>query len=462
MSDTRPFALAPRARAQEPDVGRTATVYIETYGCQMNVYDTQVILARLQAAGFAPVDDHLAADVVLVNTCSVREHAEHRVISRLGELRRLRKQARRPPAVLGICGCMAERLREALTRQKFRVDFVVGVDRYDELPDLATTMLRSRSESTPPAVAVGHDQTVHYVAPPELYPANNSHLVTIHKGCDYRCTYCIVPYTRGPQSEKPPAVILDEIAGVIARGGREVTLLGQNVTAYHWRRELDFAGLLEQILAVGGLARIRFLTGHPHDMHPQLMDLIGREPRICPWLHVPAQSGSDRILHRMKRRYTRADYLAMVDYARRAIPDVTFSSDFIVGFPGETEDDFAQTLDLLRTVRFDSVFTFKYSPRPGAPAAKLPDDVPLAEKQRRLAVLQEAQAAIWATLAAAAVGQTWPAVAEAPARRPRGHWRLRTAGNRKIVAPLLEAAPGDEYRLLITGWRHTTFVGEPV
>jgi len=449
-----------RSRASAaPGDGRT--VYVETYGCQMNVYDTQVILGRLAAAGYAPVADHLAADLVLVNTCSVREHAEHRVISRIGELRRLREQTGRAPAVLGVCGCMAERLRDDLTRRKHRIDLVVGVDHYDELPELVAAQFATRGEVAP-AVAVGHDRDVHYVAPPEAYPTNNSHLVTIHKGCDYKCTYCIVPATRGPQSEKPPAVILDEIRAIAARGGREVTLLGQNVTAYRWRDELDFAGLLTEVARIEGLERVRFLTGHPRDMQPRLMDVIGGEPKICPWLHVPAQSGSDRVLKRMKRLYTRADYLAMVAYGRRVIPEVTFSSDFIVGFPGESADDFEQTLSLLDEVQFDTIFTFKYSERPGVPAARLGDDVPRAEKERRLARLMERQAALWAQIAAAEIGRTWTAVVEEPARRPAGHWRLRTAGNRKVIAPLADPRPGETRTVRITGWRHSAFLGTPV
>jgi len=485
MSDALIPDLAPRPAPSATAAGRT--VYLETYGCQMNVYDSQVILGLLGDLGLVRTEDHLAADVVLINTCSVREHAEHRVISRVGELRHARAQAGRPPAVLGICGCMAERLRDELTRQRHRIDLVVGVDRYHELPALVDAQLAGRPAAatrtsiaaTPPAgaagppappadgpaepapaVAVGHDRDVHYVAPPELYPTNNSHLVTIHKGCDYRCTYCIVPATRGPQSEKHPDLIDQEIRGIVARGGREVTLLGQNVTAYRWDDELDFAGLLRRVARITGLERIRFLTGHPCDMHRHLIETIAAEPAVCPWLHVPAQSGSDRVLKRMKRHYRRDEYLAMVDHARATIPGVTFSSDFIVGFPGETEEDFCATLDLLRSVRFDTVFAFKYSERPGAPAARLADDVPLAEKKRRLAELLAVQEEVWATLAGEAVGQTWDAVVEEPARRPAGHWRLRTANNRKIIAAVPGAAAGQMRQIRVTGWRNTSFLGE--
>jgi len=451
--------LAPRTTQAPATHGRR--VYVETYGCQMNTYDSQVILGILEAAGYAPVTDHLAADLILINTCSVREHAEHKVISRVGELRTLHEKAERPPAVLGICGCMAERMQDQLTRQRHRIDLVVGVDHYDELPGLLAGQFGDQEILPAPSVSVGHDGDVHYVAPPALYPTNNSHLVTIHKGCDYKCTYCIVPSTRGPQSEKRPGAILNEVRSIVERGGREVTLLGQNVTAYKWDDELDFAGLLQQVVRIDGLERIRFLTGHPCDMHPHLMDVIAAEEKVCPWLHVPAQSGSDRTLKRMKRYYRRDEYLAMVEYARRHIPDVTFSSDFIVGFPGETDADFEETLSFVREVRFDTVFSFKYSERPGAPAARLDDDVSVDEKKRRLAALMAVQDEVWSAIAGEQVGQVWETVIEEPARRPEGHWRLRTASNRKVVVPLAAAMPGQRQRVRVTGWQNTSFLGEP-
>lgn len=451
--------MMPRRPAAAP--AGAPTVYIETFGCQMNVYDSAAIAALLGRAGFARGDDPLTADIVLINTCSVRDHAEHKVLSRVGELRRDREEAGRRPAVMGILGCMAERLGEALTGERQRIDVVVGVDRYESLPGILAAALAG-SGSAGSAVVTGHRDDAHYVAPPQLYPQNGSHLVTIHKGCDYRCTYCIVPYTRGPQREKAPAAILEEVRAIVAAGGQEVTLLGQNVTAYRWRGELDFAGLLTQVARLDGLARIRFLTGHPRDMHEQLMDVIGAEPKVCPGLHVPGQCGSDRVLARMKRRYTRADYLHMVAYARRVIPDVTISGDIIVGFPGETEEDFAETLSLVREVGYDTLFCYTYSERPGAPAARLGDDVPADTKKRRLAEVMALQDEVWQTIAAAQVGQTWSAVAEEPARRPEGSWRLRTPNNRKILAPLAGAVPGRTYRVRVDGFRNTSFFGTVV
>ncbi len=443
--------------------GTGASVYIETYGCQMNVYDSQAIDGLLKRAGFTIVDRDLAADVILLNTCSVRDLAEHKVISRVGELRHRRRRADLPQPVIGICGCMAERMGTDLRKGPRKVDLVVGVDNYDTLPDLLGK-LTGGTCATEQRTVTGHRSDAHYVAPPALYPVNNSHLVTIHKGCDYKCTYCIVPYTRGPQSEKSPAAIIEEISGIVSSGGREVTLLGQNVTAYNWQGGMGFAALLEKVSEVPGLERIRFLTGHPHDMHRDLIDTIARLDKVCPWLHVPVQSGSDRVLRRMKRYYTRDEYLEMVTYARRAIKDVTFSTDFIVGFPGETESDFQATLEIAREVKYDQAFCFKYSERPGVPAAKLADDVSEDEKKRRLAELMAVQEETWNAVAGACVGEIWEGVVEGRARhqltREDGPaWRLRTANNRKVILQGGEFEVGDRLRTRITGIKNTTFLG---
>jgi tRNA-2-methylthio-N6-dimethylallyladenosine synthase len=263
-------------------------------------------------------------------------------------------------------------------------------------------------------------------------------------------------------------VILAEIRTVVAGGGEEVTLLGQNVTAYSWsgagldRAGLDFAGLLGQVARIPGLKRIRFLTGHPRDMNDALLRTIAAEPKICPALHLPMQSGSDRVLRRMKRLYKREKYLEVIQKARDWIPQVTFSSDFIVGFPGETEKDFLDTLEVVREVQYDQVFSFKYSERPGTPAANLTDDVPQEEKKRRLAELMAVQDEVWHRVAAAQRGQVWRGVIEGPARRPATAWRMRTANNRKVILPLEAATIGDEINARITGFVNTTFRGEPL
>jgi tRNA-2-methylthio-N6-dimethylallyladenosine synthase len=445
----------------EPAAGPKGwSVHVETYGCQMNVYDSQAIESILHRAGYASARSELEADVVLLNTCSVRDLAEHKIHSRVGELRRRRRDADLPLPVIGICGCMAERLGGNLRKGQNPFDLVVGVDQYDRLPGILDGLMAGRPRTH--RIATGHRADAHYVAPPALYPTNNSHLVTIHKGCDYKCTYCIVPYTRGPQSEKSPEAILAEIRHIVEKGGQEVTLLGQNVTAYNWQGGLDFAGLIRQVAGIDGLHRIRFLTGHPRDMHPHLMDAIGELEKVCPWLHIPMQSGSDRVLRRMKRLYTSRQYLDMVEYARLVIPDVTFSSDFIVGFPGETEEDFLATLEAVRLVKYDQIFSFKYSERPGVPAAKLDDDVPGDTKKERLARLIAAQEEIWNSVASRQVGSLCTGIVESEARRPANAWQMRTANNRKVVVEGGPFALGQELTARITGYQNTTYLGDVV
>lgn len=457
LTDLKPMA-APS------DDGEGCRVFIETYGCQMNVYDSQAINGLLERDGFVAARDIFDADVVLLNTCSVRELAEHKIISRVGEIRRKREKADVEPAIIGICGCMAERLGPDLRKGPNRVDVVVGVDSYDQLPAMLIE-IESVQAKKARRVAVGHRNDAHYVAPPELYPVNNSHLVTIHKGCNYKCTYCIVPYTRGPQAEKTPGTIIDEIKNLVDAGGREVTLLGQNVTAYNYQKTMDFADLIYEVDKIDGLERIRFLTGHPHDMHKHTMEAIGDLDKVCPWLHIPVQAGSDAILKRMKRLYTRGRYLDMIHHAREVIPDVTFSTDIIVGFPGETEEDFQATLEVLQEVKYDQIFSFKYSVRPGVPAARMADDVPQDVKKRRLAEVMALQEEIWNGMAREVVGKKVHGVVEAVARHQKQSWRVRTANNRKFLVDGARHDPalkvGDHVEATITGYSNTTFLTGP-
>ncbi len=442
--------------------GAGCRVFIETYGCQMNAYDSQAIGGLLDKDGFDTASDIYDADVVLLNTCSVRELAEHKITSRVGELRHQRAQADLPPVLVGICGCMAERLGTELQKGVNKVDLVVGVDNYDKLPGMLLELMGGNIPKRRKHTATGHRADAHYVAPPALYPINNSHLVTIHKGCDYKCTYCIVPYTRGPQTEKSPEAILNEINLLVDSGATEVTLLGQNVTAYHWEKQLDFAALLESVSGIDGLQRIRFLTGHPKDMHRHTMEAIGSLDKVCPWLHLPYQSGSNAVLKRMKRLYKQEDYLEMVQYARQVIPEVTFSTDIIVGFPGETEEDFQATLEVLRRVKYDQIFSFKYSVRPGVPAAKLVDDVELKVKKRRLSEVIALQEEIWNIEAAKVIGSTMNGIVETTARKAQGYWRVRTANNRKFLVADSQfengLKMGDKASGLVTGFANTTFL----
>jgi tRNA-2-methylthio-N6-dimethylallyladenosine synthase len=432
-------------------------LYIETYGCQMNVYDSRVILDRLAAVGYRRVERPEEADVVLLNTCAVRDNAEQRVIGRIGELMRHKRE--RKGQVLGVVGCMAQRLGRRLHEQRRAVDLVVGTDNYGRLPSLIEGVRRDGS----PRFDVSADGTTTYEASPERDPLNNSHFISISRGCDYRCTFCIVPSTRGVLRAKDPRVIVDEVRRVVdEEGGVEVTLLGQNVTAYR-HRDASFAELLRRVAQVEGLRRVRFLTNHPTDFTEETLAAIAENQNVSPWLHMPVQSGSDRILRRMKRGYRRRGYLELVERCRQVLPDVTFSTDVIVGFPGETEEDFQETLAVMRAVRYDSAFTFKYSSRPGTPADRLPDDVPEEEKLDRLYRLNALQEEIWEEIARAEVGRRWEVSIEGADLKGRGYLRGRTLNNRKVLVPARgELGRGDELLVKVTGVKASTFFADPV
>jgi tRNA-2-methylthio-N6-dimethylallyladenosine synthase len=430
-------------------------LYIETYGCQMNVYDSRVIIDKMEALGWLEVDRPEEADVLLLNTCAVRDNAEQRVLGRIGEL--MRHKRGRPEVLMGVVGCMAQRLGEKLHEQRKTVDLVVGTDRYDELP----SMIEDARHDGRPRIDISTDGITTYRAAPERDPLNNSHFISITRGCDYKCTFCIVPTTRGPLRPKAPGAVVDEVRTVVeAEGGVEVTLLGQNVTAYR-HADASFADLLRRVSAVEGLRRVRFLTNHPTDFTDETIEAIASSEKVSPWLHMPIQSGSDRILRRMKRGYKRAEYMDLVDRCRAALPEVSFSTDIIVGFPGETDEDFELTLAVMREMRYDSAFMFKYSARPGTPAAKLVDDVPEEVKNERLYRLIALQEELWAETAAGLLGQEWVVAIEGPDTKGQGFLRGRTLNNRKVLVPARDdLGRGDEILVRVTRVQASTFFAE--
>ena len=432
-------------------IDKSRRVYIESYGCQMNSYDSRAILDRLVADGYEAVQQPEDAGLLLLNTCAVRDHAETRVLGRIGQLQ-LHKQ-RDPQVRLGVAGCMAQRLGDELPRRRRGVDFVVGTDAYDRLPEI---LERQRTEARS-IVDVATDGETIYSATPQLDPINNTHFISVTQGCDYRCTFCIVPSTRGVLRAKHPQAVLAEARAVVRSGGVEVTLLGQNVTAYR-HAEASFADLLREVSAIDGIRRVRFLTSHPTDFPNETLRAIAESPGVSPWLHMPLQSGSDRVLRRMKRGYKLSEYMQIVERARALLPDVTFSTDIIVGFPGESEADFVATLSAMDQVRFDSAFMFKYSARPGTPAARLPDDVNESEKEERLHRLMEHQERRWRSLANEQVGRRWQAAIEGPDHKGQGYLKARTLNHRKLLLPddgMLRR--GDEVLVRVVGWRGTTF-----
>jgi len=361
-------------------------VFIETWGCQMNELDSQRMVGQLMQQGVLPTKDPKEADLILLNSCSVREKAVHKVYSRLGEYRLLRKE--RAELLIGLCGCVAQQEGEAALERVPDLDFVLGPGRVGEL---AQVVARRRAGER--VVATGFPPERAYDIDAVARQGEYKGMVTIIEGCNKSCTFCIVPQTRGPESSRPLADVLREVRHLLDYGFAEIELLGQTVN--HWREpggEADFADLLDAVATLPGLQRLRFVTSYPRDFTPRMVEQIGRHANICPYLHLPVQSGSDPVLRRMGRGYSRAQYVDLVAQLRRARPDLALSTDLIVGFPGETEEDFEQTLELVRQARFAATYAFKYSPRPGTAAPRLDGAVPAEvadERLQRLFALQE-------------------------------------------------------------------------
>ena len=339
--------------------------FIETWGCQMNELDSQRMAGQLMQQGILPTDDPAEADLILLNSCSVREKAAQKAYSRLGEYRRLKSA--RPELLIGFCGCVAQQEGEAALARIPELDFVLGPARVGELVDLL-----QRRRAGERVVATGFPAERRFDLDAIDREGSHKGMVTVIEGCDKRCTFCIVPYTRGPERCRPLAEVLAEVRHLVSRGFVEIELLGQTVN--HWREPggtLDFADLLDAVATLPGVQRLRFVTSYPRDFTPRMVEQVGQHANICPYLHLPVQSGSDRLLRLMGRGYTIDSYLRLVDDLRRARPGLALSTDLIVGFPGETDDDFAETLGLVERVRFAQLFAFKYSPRPGTPALRL-------------------------------------------------------------------------------------------
>ena len=406
---------------------------IETFGCQMNFHDSERLAGLLEAEGYEPAADEAGADLVVVNTCSVREHAEDKLYSRLGALRDA-AAARGTSPVVAVAGCVAQQEGDRLVSRRFPVDVVVGTRNLARLPALVERARgdRRREVAIDPrddlAVPLG---TVRYADPVRAW-------VTIIEGCNEFCSFCVVPYTRGHERMRPVADILADVEQAARAGRPEVQLLGQIVNHYQAPDDpaCDFAGLLERVSQVAGIARVRFASPHPRHVSERLIAALRDLPTVCKHLHLPVQSGSNAVLSRMRRRYTREVYLDLVDRLRAAVPDLALSTDMIVGFPGETEADFELTLDLVRRVNFHSMFSFKYSPRPNTLAAKrLPDDVPEAEKTRRILALQGLQRDQQFARHQAAVGRVETVLVDRLSRRRAWELAGRTDGNTVVNFP---------------------------
>jgi tRNA-2-methylthio-N6-dimethylallyladenosine synthase len=424
-------------------------VYVETYGCQMNVADSDLMLRVLGQEGYQPTPTPEDADVMLVNTCAVRENAEQRVLGRVGELQRFK----RPGTILGVVGCMAQRLGPALLAQSARVDLVVGPDAYRSLPTLLLEAARGTR-----VVDTEFRSWEHYEDVPPTGSIGPTRFVTVQRGCDYRCTFCIVPFTRGPERSRKLEDVILEIGRLASQGTTEVTLLGQTVNSYHDGTH-DFAGLLRAVGAVSGIRRVRFTSPYPTEFTDRAVAAMAETPAVCEHVHLPVQSGSNAVLRRMLRRYTREEYLGVVDRLRRAIPGITFSTDIIVGFPGESEAHFEETLTLVREAGFDNAYTFRYSVRDGTPAVRLRDRLPDEVAGERLERLVEAVRDQARSRNLGRVGTVHEILVERPARR--GALMLgRTRANHLVLVDLPDSAIGEYHRVRLTGTTGSTFMGE--
>lgn len=443
-----------------PLSGNGKRLYVETYGCQMNVGDSEILVSIMQDEGYRYTEDIAQADVILVNTCSIRDNAEQRIWGRLREFHRYKRA--RKGLVVGIVGCMAERLREELFERETVVDVVAGPDSYRDLPRLVAAAAAGGHGVN---VQLSQEETYGDIRPVRLDRNGVSAFISIMRGCNNFCSYCVVPYTRGRERSRDPQTILREAQELFSAGYREVTLLGQNVNSYRWKEgtaeAVDFPALVERVAGVSPLLRVRFATSHPKDLSDRLIEVMASHPNICRAVHLPAQSGSDRMLAAMNRKYTRAWYLERVAAIRRRMPACAVTTDLIAGFCGETAEDHAQTLSLMREVGYDSAYMFKYSQRPGTLASRtMTDDVSEEVKTARLNEIIALQNELSAASNERDMGNVFEVLVEGASRRSSEQLCGRTSQNKMVVFDRTgETAPGDYVRVRITGCTSATLFG---
>jgi tRNA-2-methylthio-N6-dimethylallyladenosine synthase len=438
-------------------------VYIETYGCQMNVSDSEIVASILSDGGFGLTGDASTADVVLLNTCAIRENAEQKVRRRLDVFRAQKRKAG-GKLTIGVLGCMAERLRTKLLEQERLVDLVVGPDAYRDLPNL----LQETHESGQAGVNVqlSRDETYADIAPVRYDSNGVSAFVSIMRGCDNMCSFCVVPFTRGRERSRPASSILEEVARLAEAGFKEVTVLGQNVNSYRFGENgsaINFAELVYQISQISDDMRVRYSTSHPKDCSDELLHVHAERYNVCNFIHLPVQHGNSDVLERMKRTYTRAEYLSLIDRARSIVPNLTLSTDIIAGFCGETEEEHGDTLSLMKNVAYDHAFMFMYSERPDTYAArKYNDDVPQKVKQRRLSEIIDVQRGISLERNQADIGNIESVLIEGASKRSAEQSAGRTDSNKMVVFDRADHGPGDYVDVLITGCTSATLLGEAV
>ncbi|NNF04278.1 MAG: tRNA (N6-isopentenyl adenosine(37)-C2)-methylthiotransferase MiaB [Rhodothermales bacterium] len=439
------------------------TVYLETYGCQMNVSDSEIVAAVLQGEGYGLTNDVREADIVLLNTCAIRDNAEQKVRHRLDELR-VRKRKENPDLKLGVLGCMAERLRHRLLEEEKLVDLVVGPDAYRDLPNLL-----ARATDTGQAavnVQLSKEETYADISPVRYDSNGVSAFVSIMRGCDNMCAFCVVPFTRGRERSRPASTIVDECTRLVEAGYREVTVLGQNVNSYRTEEngsDVSFAELLYRISMVSPDLRIRYSTSHPKDCSDELLHVHAERPNVCDYIHLPVQHGNTDVLERMRRTYTRDEYLNLVDRARRIVPGVSLSTDIIAGFCGETEEEHRDTLSLMEQVKYDHAYMFMYSERPDTYAArKYRDDVPEEVKKRRLSEIIALQSRISLEGNRTEIGREHVVLVEGPSKRSDEQLSGRTDTNKMCVFDRRDFERGDYVRVRVTDCTSATLLAEPM
>jgi len=465
--------VAPAKVAVEPN-GKL--FYMESYGCAMNFSDSEIVASILMDNGFQATKQFLEADLILINTCAIRDNAEQRVRHRLGELGFVKKN--KPDAIIGVLGCMAERLKAKFLEEEKLVDIVVGPDAYRDLPNLVETADGGQKAVN---VLLSREETYADISPVRLDSNGVSAFVSITRGCDNMCTFCVVPFTRGRERSREPESIVAEVRDLYARGFREVTLLGQNVDSYLWygggpKKEFEkqseesqanavtFAKLLAMVAEVNPRLRVRFSTSNPRDLTEEVVQVIARYDNICNYIHLPVQSGSSRILEKMNRGHNREQYLQWIKRIREILPDVALSTDMIVGFCSETEEDFVDSLTLMQEVGFDYAYMYFYSERPGTPAAKkFPDDVSMEEKKSRLARMITQQRLQNETSNQRDLGKTFEVLVEGTSKRSEEQLAGRNNQNKMLVFPRVEGVkPGDFVNVKVISCTSATLLGEIV
>ena len=450
------IVIARHSKVYRKSISMPYQVYIETFGCQMNEYDTELVRSILTKTGFTFTGDQQQADVVLMNTCAIRENAHNRVYGHLGDCRVMKRERK---VVVGVLGCMAQNLKKELMETDPVIDVLVGPDAYRQLPELLTRALEQQEKSL--AVDLSEYETYEYILP-DRRPGVNG-WIAVMRGCDNFCSFCVVPYTRGRERSRMPESILEEAQGLVSQGYKQITLLGQNVNSYSsagW----DFARLLTAVADIPGIERVRFTSPHPKDFPPSLLEAVAQHPRVCRHIHLPLQAGNDRILELMGRSYTRKDFLSLVEDIRR-LGDISLSTDIICGFCSETDAEYQETYDMIKEVEFQAAYIFKYSERKHTIASrKYPDDVPDQVKTDRVKELIEFQKSISTKLNQRLIGQSVEALIEGPAKKSTGQWMGHTESNVTVVwkKPDYPTQPGDLALVRVAEVSASTLFGQRV